>query len=60
MHNQPRGFVDHQEIVILMQNLERNFLRLMLQGRGSQLFHRHFVAGAELFSRFGFAVIEAD
>ena len=52
MHHQARGFVEHDQIRILMQYCQRNILRLRQGGDGGRDFKRVKRTGADGLGRF--------
>ena len=53
MHDQPRRFVEHEQVVVLEKNLERNFLGLCVDfmkrrnGQPNDIAGAHCLAGAD-------------
>ena len=60
MHDESGGFVQHEQRLVLEQNVQRHFLRLRLGGPGVRPVDFNFLAGARRVRGFGGLAVDAD
>ena len=60
MHDDAGGFVEHDQVGVLVQNVERNFFRQRFQWTRWRNFDAHFVAGTHPVTRFDRLTVDED
>ena len=60
MHDESGGLVQHEQRLVLEQNVQRHFLRLRLGGPGVRPVDFNFLAGARRVRGFGGLAVDAD
>ena len=60
MHHEASGFVEHNEIFIFKQDIQRDLLRLGLSAFGFRPVYGHSFTGTRMVGRFGFLIIDKN